>query len=571
MMTCVSIQCDAESTPLVLRAGEVFTRTLRERGGLETRNVKGDKAGAGRADVVLAIEPGIGTEGFRIGREGTHGGWRIAGNDERGLFYGVGRFLRGCDLGGLSPHRESGLTYAGWQGTSVPRMPVRGMYFATHFHNFYHDAPVEQIERYVEELALWGCNALSVWFDMHHYAGIADPAALSMIARLHAILKAAKGVGMTVGLMSIANEAYHTSPVELRAEPFPHHYHVEICPARPGGLDLILKWRREMLDAFADLDIGYVWIWPYDQGGCKCPDCKPWGGNGFVHNAEAVGQLVRRMLPGAKTVISTWEFGYWEGDPEWDLFYAAMARRPDWVDYILAEGHGDFPPYIRKHGPPPGYPVLNFPEISMRGMWPWGGFGVNLQPARLQKVWDTCRHWLSGGFPYSEGIYEDLNKAVCLQLYWDPDRPVEDIVREYAASEFAAETAEKVVSAVYQLESNMKHSVRGKDALMKQLHSGGSGGATGALYGLPAVQDPECPLALLDAATMRMSPRARQAWRWRLLWLRAALDLELSRSGGQPTDRTDKYFEEICRISHADGAEWAVCVPSRRTLKRLLE
>ena len=466
--------------------------------------------------------------------------------------------------------RDAGLAYSGRLGPAVPRLPVRGMYFATHFHNFYHDAPVEEVERYVEELALWGCNALSVWFDMHHYAGIDDPAAQVMVARLHAILKAAQGVGMVVGLTTLANEAYHTSPVALRAEPFPHHYHVEICPTRPGGLDLILKWRREMLEAFADLDIGYVWIWPYDQGGCKCPDCKPWGGNGFVRNSEAVARLVRAVLPRAKTVISTWEFGYWEGDPEWDLFYAAMARHPDWVDYIMAEGHGDFPPYVRKHGPPAGYTLLNFPEISMNGMWPWGGFGVNLQPARLQKVWNTCRHWLAGGFPYSEGIYEDLNKAVCLQLCWDPDRAVEDIVREYAAGEFAAAAAEDVVNAVYRLESNMHHSVSGADAFAKQLHSGGGGESVGALYGLPAVKEPERPLALLDGAAARMSPRARQAWRWRLLWLRAALDVELSRSGGQATDRADAYFEEVNGISHADGAEWAVCAPSRRTLKRLL-
>ncbi len=161
--------------------------------------------------------------------------------------------------------------------------------------------------------------------------------------------------------------------------------------------------------------------------------------------------------------------------------------------------------------------------------------------------------------------------AVCLQLCWNPDREVEGIVREYAAGEFAAETAENVVSAIYQLESNMQHSVSGADALARQLNLGGSGASTAALYGLAAVQDPERPLALLETAAMRMSPCARQAWRWRLLWLRAALDLELSRSGGRPTDRTDEYFEEICRVSHADGAELTVCAPSRRTLKRLLE
>ena len=36
------------------------------------------------------------------------------------------------------------------------------------------------MNRYVEELALWGCNTLAVWFDLHHYHGIDDPEARAM-------------------------------------------------------------------------------------------------------------------------------------------------------------------------------------------------------------------------------------------------------------------------------------------------------------------------------------------------------------------------------------------------------
>ena len=41
--------------------------------------------------VELAIEPGIGAEGFKIA-DGTGGTVRIIGNDDRGLLYGVGKF-----------------------------------------------------------------------------------------------------------------------------------------------------------------------------------------------------------------------------------------------------------------------------------------------------------------------------------------------------------------------------------------------------------------------------------------------------------------------------------------------
>ena len=130
----------------------------------------------------LAVEPGIGKEGFRI-TDGQHGGVRIVGNDERGVLYGVGKFLR-------NSRYERGFAPGAWRGVSVPEKPLRGIYFATHFYNYYQTAPVEEEERYVEELALWGVNSVLVWYDMHHFKGFADPEAVAFRGRLKRILQA---------------------------------------------------------------------------------------------------------------------------------------------------------------------------------------------------------------------------------------------------------------------------------------------------------------------------------------------------------------------------------------------
>lgn len=551
---------DLARTPLIETTMALVTRQIGERGGAVQL---GDVA---TAAVVFDLRPELGAEAFAIARDEARDGWRVSGGDERGVLYGAGKFLRGCRFD------TPCLAYHGPCGSFTPALPVRGMYFATHFHNFYHDAPIELVERYVEELALWGCNTLSVWFDMHHYTGIDDPEAQAMIARLRAILAAANRVGMGAALTTLANEAYCTSPTELRAEPFPHHYHVEVCPSKPEGLALILHWREEMLRAFADLDIRYFWIWPYDQGGCACADCKPWGGNGFLRNAEPVARQVRQTWSQAKIVLSSWEFGYWEGDAEWDALYATLAPQPDWIDYVMAEGHGDYPPYILRHGPPPHFPLLNFPEISMYGMWPWGGFGANLQPRRLQQVWDTIKGRLAGGFPYSEGIFEDLNKAICLQLYWDPARPVEEIVREYAG-ELAPDAVEEVVTAIYRLEEQMQHGGINEEQLRAWHECYTHGKDDGQLlrYQLPPMEAPEQTFALLNHAARTMTPTATADWRWRLLWLRAALDLELTRSGGRSTDFSEACFAELTCISCAENAEWYVQIPSRPSLARLLQ
>ena len=191
--------------------------------------------------VALALDPAIGSEGFRIS-DRPGGDIEVAGQNELGVLYGLGKLLR------TSRYSEHGFAPGSWRGQSVPQKPIRGIYFATHFHNFYHDAPIEEIERYVEELALWGFNTLLVWYDMHHFDGLDDPKAAAFRKRLYAICKAARDIGLEIGLITIANEAYNNSPAELRVGADVHRggwYDCAVCPEKTGrdgrnGLDYIL-------------------------------------------------------------------------------------------------------------------------------------------------------------------------------------------------------------------------------------------------------------------------------------------------------------------------------------------
>ncbi len=535
---------------------------LLERGLFQRRAARRD-ACRDITSAVLDIQPGIGDEGFRIERAG--GRVRLVGNDERGLLYAVGKHLRD----------------PAWRGTSVPEKPIRAIYFATHFHNFYHDAPIETVCRYIEELALWGCNTLTVWFDMHHYNGIHDPAAQQMITRLRTMLRTAEAVGMRPGFMLLANEAYANSPVELRAdwtaghdgyfrEPG-GHYHVEICPNQPGGLEQILNDRAGMLDAFEGIAPGFVVIWPYDQGGCTCAKCAPWGANGFLNVAEPLARLLRQRNPAAKLVLSTWYFdhfvkGEWEG-----LSRAFSGGKPDWVDYLLADDYGGFPEYPLTHGMPGGIQGMNFPEISMNGMFPWGGFGANPRPAHWQQYWDTAGAKLAGGFPYSEGIFEDLNKVLQLQLNWNGRQSTREIVREYAAAEFSPDVADDVTQAIFMMEESLDHGVDGAQA-RAIIEAGGwnKREQSAAIYGLPNVRAPSYT-GILRRADRQLPAAARAAWRWRILMLRAMLDEELLRSGGRPTATSEACFDELTAIYHAGEAEWMVSPPGKQAITRTYE
>lgn len=242
-----------------------------------------------RPDLTLFLtdDARIGPDGFRIEEVGPTK-IRIAGNGAPGVLAGMGRFLRDSRYG------HAGFEPTAWRGVSVPKKTLRGIYFATHFHNYYHDAPLGELERYVEDLGLWGFNVLTVWFDMHHFNGIQDPNAQKFLARLRALHGMARRIGMQTGLVVLGNEAYADSPKELRAEIAElWAFGVELCPAKPGAADLMLRWFDEEFKAFADLHIDYLGIGPYDQGGCTCEQCRPWGGERFFKN----GRPDRPLLP----------------------------------------------------------------------------------------------------------------------------------------------------------------------------------------------------------------------------------------------------------------------------------
>jgi hypothetical protein len=116
----------AGRTPLVVKTLAVMARRLRER-GIKLVDGEAELKSNGKVDVVLECCAGIGADGFAIARaaDSALAAWRITGNDERGLLYGVGKFLRGCRRVAPRPPREGrvtprpGLTHAGDDGAWI--------------------------------------------------------------------------------------------------------------------------------------------------------------------------------------------------------------------------------------------------------------------------------------------------------------------------------------------------------------------------------------------------------------------------------------------------------------------
>lgn len=538
----VNVKLETNVDPLISRIFEILKDRIQQR--CSARVVED----ANGAKVILDVDDALPSDAFRIDQVGT--AVRITGGSPRGLLYGVGKFLR--------TSRYDGTFYPSpWRGTSIPHGSLRGMYFATHFHNWYHQASKPEITRYIEDIALWGVNAIMVIFPMINLEDWDDPQAAPAIAMVRQYARAAKDLGLMFAT-ALNNTMFKGAPAHLRATPLPDptgrrgNSGYPVCPSNPKGHDYIMANARRLFEELSDVDLDILCFWPYDEGGCACEKCMPWGSNGYLKMSRDLTDLGRKYFPNLKTVLSTWMFDT-PPEGEWQGLSDSLEMDGGWLDYILADSHNDFPRYPLDVGVPGNLPLLNFPEISMWGNNPWGGFGAHPLPSRFQHLWDQVRHVVEGGFPYSEGIYEDISKAVVVQFYWDRDRPALATLEEYIAYEFSPEVTDDVLTIIDILEA-----VAAGSMLEVQPTS---------------IKDIQRAKHLAEAVNDRLPAWARSNWRWEILYLRTVLDCERFGGGGLETPAAEAAMVRLIEIFHClvdtdDPYHHRVRPPLRRAISR---
>jgi len=534
----------------LLNAVRIFNQRLSDRGCAPWAIVPDatDLDPATGNALILTLDPSLPAEGFSIA-ETLGKNIRLTGASAPALLYGLGKILRTGSFDG------GDFAIGTWRGATAPAKPLRIAYFASHFYNFYHVAPVEKVAKYIEDLALYGYNYLAMWADKHHFESNDDPALAPFIARLHELYKTGKAVGMEPTVLTLMNEGYANTPEHLRAtHPKRSFYGCEVCPSTQEGLDLVLKNHRDCIAWFADLEPKITSLWSYDQGGCACPQCAPWGCNGMLKTGEHVAPLYRQHFPGCQISFSTWLFDY-HGEPEWQgLDDYINSGKSDWFDIILADSHTEFPVFPRRRGRFPGKALINFPEISMWGRSPWGGMGASPLLDRFARLWGQNCTISSGGMIYSEGIFEDINKVAYAAFYWNGNNAWEDIMREYCRYEYGSSSTEAFIALLRQLERN--HS--GKSALhwTPTPRPGYRKARFADIYfnpaGVPEYRGAEDAWRTTCSLDADLPDWARQAWRWRLLLLRARIDALLAANNGEPTPEVSIALDEIAAIYHTD-------------------
>ncbi len=184
-----------KASPPELRAAAMFAREVRRRTGLDVPVATGTGGAPAKYSLYLGTKDtsawlgadkardeaiaGLGEDGFYLScTPDAAGRLFVIGANPGNVVAGVGKLLR------MSRYADGSLRLPRQTLKDRPGMPVRGIYFATHFFNFYHAAPVEEVDPIIEECALWGLNQLVVWFDMHHFASLDTPDAQKHLERL---------------------------------------------------------------------------------------------------------------------------------------------------------------------------------------------------------------------------------------------------------------------------------------------------------------------------------------------------------------------------------------------------
>lgn len=529
------IQTGENAPPPEQRAAQLVAEQIARRTGLELAPPRAAKAkhrlhfGTVQSNPEVAAfcaadkaAASLGPDGFLLAT-GLGVDHYLVGQSSAGCVAGAGALLRMCR------YAPGALGIPAVRVAESPDKPIRGIYFATHFFNYYHTAPVAEVGDYIEELALSGNNLLQVWFDMHHFPDSDDPAARAHLERLADFARRARGVGMKFGMGFLSNEGFATTPEPLKArrEGRCAHYGVEVCPSVPGGMELIARNQTAVLDAFRE-PVDILWTWPYDQGGCACERCAPWGANGFLRTSAQMAKLYKERFPRGELWLSTW----WFSDEDWrGLLQAIDAGQADWMDGMISNVVSE--EHLRR-AETHGYRLALFPEISMDGMSPWGGHGANPLLAKLGPAFPGNGPLTHGGWPYSEGIYEDLNKFLCARAFWTSGQKQDDVLAEYATYYFGAQAAEKAVRLFHRL---------------AQTHGRRN-------WRVPNLAEADEAWELAQAIDAELPGWAKNAWRWRLVYVRAKIDhlLKHGEAGDAAVQaELTPLCDEIRTIYHVDS------------------
>ena len=335
---------------------------------------------------------------------------------------------------------------------SAPTFPIRECYCPAHFGNAYEAMWPREMAAYFGELKWWGFNRYGDWITT---TDVCNPytsdafwdLAKEQLDRKKKAFRAAQELGLKLNLIVTPNHVYLD---QLRphyaAKKGPRIQGQLICPSHDEAHKVIRENFEHWFGDFAasGIRLSAFTAFAYDYGGCGCEKCKPWILT-FARLMKEIHAIAERHHPG----IEPWFCSWWWTPEEHALINEWAAKdAPGWLKAMtlhIEYGQTKFKDVVV----PAGCSKLAFihdgygDNKDVRDIY--AKWGPVIAPARLPATLTGIAAQGADGFQvYSEGVFDDCNKALLAGLASGKFQEPAPVLQDYAQRYFGAAPDEAV-------------------------------------------------------------------------------------------------------------------------------
>jgi hypothetical protein len=347
-------------------------------------------------------------EGFQIRIEEHRGSpvvW-VAGNDPRGVLFGVGRLLRALDM-----DKRKVTLQADFKAASAPQTKLRGHQLGYRPKtNSYDGWDLAQWEQYIRDLVVFGINAVELIPPRSDDLADSPHFPLPPMEMMIGMSRLCADYGLDVWVWYPALDKDYSDPKTV---------------------EFALKEWGEVFRKLPRLDAVFV---PGGDPGDTPP--RP-----LMALLEKQVEVLHRHHPKATLWVSAQGFNR----ADMDEFLGILRTEPEWLTGVV---HGpqtrmslaDFRTAVPKRYPVRGYPDITHSRTCQYPVPDWdAAFAltearevINPRPLGEAAIFRYQRPDTIGFITYSEGCNDDVNKTVWSALGWDSEADILEVLRDYS-------------------------------------------------------------------------------------------------------------------------------------------
>jgi hypothetical protein len=352
----------------------------------------------------------------------------VAGDDARGVLFGVGRLLRLMEMSKQKISLQAKLSIA-----TAPHYPLRGHQLGYRPKTNSYDGWTLAIwEQYLRDMIVFGTNAIELIPPRSDDAADSPHFPLPPMEMMVGMSRLADQYGLDVWIWYPAMDKDYSDPKTV---------------------EFALNEWGEVFRKLPRIDAVFV---PGGDPGHTQP-------KHLMALLEKKAASLRKHHPKAQMWVSPQSFT----KPWMDEFLDILNKEPAWLNGVV---HG---PQVRmslqklREVVPKRYPIRNYPDIthSLRCQFPvpdWdvafavteGREGINPRPRDMASIFHAYQKYTSGFIAYSEGCNDDVNKMIWSGLGWDPDADVVALLRDYSRYFLGPKYTDTFAQALLALERN---------------------------------------------------------------------------------------------------------------------